>query len=104
MMGWGRYFLLGDFGQQMDLQEQQEELQRMRDTMELQRTTMQKDPTHLINQLQKENDELKLYLAALVRILVSKGVMTSAELKQMIETVDSDDGTKDNRFTGNMTE
>ena len=29
-MGWGRMFLLGDVGQQLDIQEQREELRRLR--------------------------------------------------------------------------
>jgi ATP-dependent protease ClpP protease subunit len=29
-MGWGRWFLLGDWGQQMDIQEQKQEIEELR--------------------------------------------------------------------------
>ena len=55
-----------------------------------------------LERLQKENDELKLYLAATIRILVAKGVITETEVKQFVDKIDSEDGNRDGRFTGKI--
>ena len=67
-MGWGRMFLLGNFGQQMDIHDmkRQVESQQSRDL----------DQDQQIAALWKENQELKLAVTALTNLLVSKGVVT----------------------------
>ena len=100
-MGWGRYLLLGDLGQQLDLSDQKREMDTLRD--ELRRNRMSSDNTNDIGQLRAENDELRLYLAAVVRLLTSKGVVTREELKNIVAVVDAEDGRGDGRFTGPMT-
>jgi hypothetical protein len=101
-MGWLSYFILGDLGQQMYISNQQGELERLRYELERQRNSSPMASSLPIKELQKENDELKLYIAALVRIMVTKGVMTQDELKQMIDTIDTQDGSKDGTFSGNI--
>jgi len=100
-MGWGRYLLLGDLGQQLDLSDQKREMDTLRD--ELRRNRMSSGNTNDIGQLRAENDELRLYLAAVVRLLTSKGVVTREELKNIVAVVDAEDGRSDGRFTGPMT-
>lgn len=67
-MGWGRMFLLGDFGQQMDIHDmkRQVESQQSRDL----------DQDQQIAALWQENQELKLAVTALTNLLVSKGVIS----------------------------
>ena len=67
-MGWGRMFLLGDFGQQMDIHDmkRQVESQQSRDL----------DQDQQIAALGQENQELKLAVTALTNLLVSKGVIS----------------------------
>lgn len=101
-MGWGRFLLLGNLGQQLDIQDQNTEIQNLRDQLARQRNTSPVATSLPIKELQKENDELKLYIAALVRILTSKGTITKEELKQMIDTIDTEDGSQDGKFTGNI--
>ena len=67
-MGWGRMFLLGDFGQQMDIHDMKRrvENQQSRDL----------DQDQQIAALWQENQELKLAVTALANLLVSKGVVS----------------------------
>jgi len=98
-MGWGRYLLLGDFGQQLDLGDQKAEIEELREELR-QRREPGVDVAGQIRQLQDENDELRLYVAALARILVSKGVIGKEELRRVVDAVDKEDGSADGRFTG----
>ena len=74
-MGWGRMLLLGDLGQQLDIHDmkRQVETQQSRD--------MSQDEQ--IAQLWKENQELKLAVTALMRLLVSKGVVSQNEVAEI---------------------
>jgi hypothetical protein len=100
-MGWGRYFLLGDLGQQLDLSDQKAEIDQLRQEIQRSRAAAPASGDTLAA-LQAENDELRLYLAAVIRILVSKGVVTQAEMKQIVDVIDAEDGTVDGKFTGNL--
>jgi hypothetical protein len=99
-MGWGRFLLLGNLGQQLDISDQQNEIARLRE--ELYRS---RGPAGTVDvaRLQAENDELRLYLAALVRLLAAKGVVRADEIRQMVDAVDAQDGTRDGRYRGNIT-
>jgi len=55
-----------------------------------------------LEELQHENDELKLYLASVLRLLVGKGIATDEEIRAMVAAVDGEDGTEDGRYTGPM--
>jgi hypothetical protein len=68
-------FLLGDFGQQMDIQDmkRQVEGQESRDLSQDQQ----------IAALWRENEELKLAVATLTRLLVAKHVLTQADVAQI---------------------
>jgi hypothetical protein len=52
--------------------------------------------------LQRENDELKLYLAAVIRLMLAKKVATTDEIKALVAAVDREDGMEDKKFTGPM--
>lgn len=99
-MGWGRYLLLGDLGQQLDLADQRNEIQNLRDEL---RRSRAGSPTGDPARLQAENDELRLYLAAIVRLLTSKGVVSTEELRKVVDIIDAEDGRRDGKYTGNVT-
>ena len=107
-MGWGRFLLLGNLGQQLDLSDQKAELENMRYELAHSRNVAASascDASALqreIAALQRENDELRLYLAALVRLLVSKGAISAEELTAIVNAVDSEDGLPDSRFQGEI--
>ncbi len=100
-MGWGRYFLLGDLGQQLDLSDQKAEIDRLRQEM-LRSRSAGGGSAEAFRRLQAENDELRLYLAAVIRILVSKRVVTQAEMRQIVDAIDAEDGTVDGKFSGDL--
>jgi hypothetical protein len=98
-MGWGRYLFLGDLGQQLDLSDQKREIESLRDELQRSRAT---SPGADISTLQAENDELRLYLAAIVRLLTSKGVVSREEIKQVVDALDAEDGLQDGKFKGRL--
>jgi hypothetical protein len=89
-MGWGRFLLLGNLGQQLDLSDQQREMDDLRD--ELSRMRRSEGNATTIAELRAENDELRLYLTALMRLLATKGVVTREELEQIVVAIDAEDG------------
>lgn len=95
-MGWGRFLLLGNLGQQLDLSDQQREMDDLRD--ELRRMRRSDANTTTLAELRAENDELRLYLTALMRLLATKGVVTREELEQIV----AEDGESDGGLRGPM--
>lgn len=57
-----------------------------------------------MGQLQAENDELRLYLAAIVRLLTSKGIVSREELQRVVDVIDAEDGKQDGRYRGSVAE
>ena len=53
-------------------------------------------------ELEKEVDELKLYLAALVRYNMGKGHLDLAEFKDFVTAIDESDGERDNKHDGDI--
>jgi hypothetical protein len=58
-MGWGRFFLLGDLGQQLDLSDQRSEIENLREELYKSRITSGASGGD-VKRLQAENDELRL--------------------------------------------
>jgi hypothetical protein len=97
-MGWGRY-LLGDIGQQLDIEDQREALERLRQHVHAghRRETSLEER---LNALQEENDQLKLYVTALVRMLVAKKIATPDEVSELVRAIDGEDGLEDGALRG----
>jgi hypothetical protein len=53
-----------------------------------------------LEKLQQENDELKLYLAAILRMMVAKKLATVDEIKALVAAVDREDGVEDRKYKG----
>jgi len=98
-MGWGRMLLLGDWGQQMDIEDQRRDLETMR--RELLRTRAAGGSDRL-EALELENAELRLYLAALIRYLIGRGDIDVDEFRVLVDTIDQEDGRHDGGFRGEM--
>ena len=98
-MGWGRMLLLGDVGQQMDVTELREELERLTSRIGMERA-LREGADELIGRLRRENNEIKLYLAAVVRLLVARKVVSPAEIRQIVEALDREDGKSDGAYEG----
>ncbi len=89
-MGWGRTLFLGDIGNRLDIADTE------RDVEGLQRRLRSKDRAdraqdERLAALESENDQLKLYLASLIRLLVSKGTLSHDELGALVDGIDCDD-------------
>jgi hypothetical protein len=93
--------LLGDIGQQLDLKDHQSDLEELRTGISIERS-MREGADEMIGRLRRENDELKLYLAALVRLLLAKKVVTADEIKRIVETLDREDSKPDGVFSGRV--
>lgn len=100
-MGWGRTLLLGDIGNRLDIEDTERDIACLRQEIV---GSLHKDLSQdrQIERLVAENAELKLYLAAAIRLLKSKGIITAEELKAMVNAVDGEDGKVDGRLAGGM--
>ena len=101
-MGWGRMFLLGDIGQQIDIEEQRTEMRRLRRKMRAAKRAGESAEAlrAQVDELENEVDELRLYIVALVRHLIGKGVLTREQLERWLASVDAEDGTADGGYKG----
>ncbi len=100
-MGWGRMLLLGNWGQQMDIEDQRREIDSLRRTVRKQSSgRTSSDVNQRLATLEKENDELRLYLATLVRYLGRKGLLLNDEFAALVDVVDAEDGKSDGGFEG----
>ena len=86
-MGWGRFFLLGDLGQQLDLSDQRRELDKLRLQIRSRRRAAL-GIEQQVSELQSDADELRLFLAATVRLLVSKGIVAEQDLARMRDEIE----------------
>ena len=86
-MGWGRMMLLGNVGQQLDIGELETAVTEMQNAViDNQRTDL--DQAKSITALQRENRDLKLYLATLIRLLVARGVIKQEEIETVVRAVE----------------
>jgi hypothetical protein len=94
--------LMGDWGQQMDIEDQRKEIRRMKREMRSRARSAGADVARRLDELEAENDELKLYMAALLRYLASRGQLDVAQFRALVEAVDAQDGSADGKFSGKI--
>ncbi len=79
--------LLGNVGQQMDISDLNAYLGKA--MRELERNgEVDRQQAEEIARLKRENQELKLYTLGLIRLLAAKGVVTDAEVNQLVASID----------------
>jgi hypothetical protein len=100
-MGWLRLLFLGDIGQQLDLSDQRAEIDCLRAQLQSRHAQSLSNEDRL-DLLQRENDELKLYVATVLRVLIVKNVATIDEVKALVEMLDRGDGTEDQKYSGEI--
>ncbi len=98
-MGWGRTLFLGDIGNRLDIGDCEGEIARLRRNLDSQ-STVDRSQDEQVQALRADNDELKLYLAALIRLLTSKNVISTGEITSLVEAIDAEDGSIDGRAAG----
>jgi hypothetical protein len=94
---------LGDIGNRLDIEDCEREISQLRDELRRSRPTgggTNFDTKRELARLQSENDELKLYLATVIRILQAKEVCTAQELEEFVNIIDSEDGFPDGKYDG----
>ena len=100
-MGWGRTLFLGDIGNRLDIEDTEHDIQQLKYKIaSAQNKNVSQD--QIIKELITEHAQMKLYLASIVRLLLSKGGISKAELEVMIDAIDAQDGKTDGMFHGNI--
>jgi hypothetical protein len=93
-MGWGRMLLLGNVGQQMDLDDVQADLMNLRRELNglhgwgTANAEVDRKQNDRIRELQKSNDELRMCVATLARLLVTKGVVSRDEMQTLVSAIE----------------
>lgn len=95
-MGWGRTFFLGDIGNRLDIAECEQDIKVLKESLMQIHQEGQSQDTELMA-VQRENDQLKLYVAAVIRLLISKGVLREEEIRKMVDIIDAEDGALDGK-------
>ncbi len=88
-MGWGRMLLLGNVGQQLDIGDLNNAIAGMQSAV-AQNESLDTEQGRAIERLQRENQELKLYLATLVRLLVARGVLKTEEIETTVHAIETE--------------
>ena len=101
-MGWGRMLLLGNLGQQLDIEDQRREIQQLTSRVRSESRQAAQSIELRLDALEKQSDEMKLYLAALVRYLAAKGTIDLREFEKLVDEVDAEDGSADGRYQGKV--
>lgn len=100
-MGWLRRFLAGGVDEESDLAACERDIVRLCEHVRLQpRIDGRQDTQTEI--LVAETGELKLYLAAVIRLLVAKGLVTRDEFARLVDVIDRSDGREDGQFGGDI--
>lgn len=86
-MGWGRYLLLGNLGQQLDIQDRERETAELREQFDSQ-WARDRNQDQQIQALRDEIRDLKLYLTSVVQLLAAKNVLSQRELADIVRAVD----------------
>ena len=100
-MGWGRTFLLGDVGNRLDISDCEEDIRVLKESLMDLHDEGQNIDSELLS-LQRENDHLKLYLAAITRLLISKEILRKDEIEKMVDIIDAEDGAMDGKARGDV--
>jgi DNA-binding GntR family transcriptional regulator len=86
-MGWGRTLLLGDIGTQLNVNDVEADVEQVKQHLEMQ-DDKNASQDEAVARLQQENHELKMYIATLLRLPVSKNVLTKEELNKFVDLLD----------------
>ncbi len=98
-MGWGHWLLLDDVSRQHNLSETVGELKILQ--QRLNKTALgQASVTDELCRLTTENNELKLYVATIFRLLLDKQIVSLEELESLVDAIDREDGVEDGGYRG----
>ncbi len=86
-MGWARTLLLGDIGNRLDIADTETDISDIHVKLAAKRH-LDETQDIAIQRLQKENEQLELCTALLVKTLERKGVLTSDEVSNLVRMID----------------
>ncbi|MCO4098643.1 MAG: hypothetical protein HEQ38_04395 [Gemmatimonas sp.] len=86
-MSWGRMLLLGNVGQQLDIEDIEDDMVRLRARITSQQTTDRSQDAALIT-LRREVTDLKLVVGELARLLVATGALPAEAVERLVRGVD----------------
>ena len=93
--------MLGDIGNRMDIEDCEQDIRILKESlMEMSQEEHEVDAE--LHAVQMENNELKLYLAAIIRLLTSKGIVSKNDIQKMVEIIDAEDGAMDGKARGDV--
>lgn len=86
-MGWGKTLLFGSWGNRMDMDEAEK---RSASTRRRLRLKAKKDLAQdsRLDELESENEKLKLYLSSLSHLLVRKDALEESDLRALADELD----------------
>jgi len=94
------YLLDWDLGQQVDLRKQREDIAQLK--QHLQTRPVGATTESEVERLRAEIGELRLYVATLFRLLITKGVASQEDVRSIIRLIDGEDGKTDKAFKGDV--
>ncbi len=86
-MGWARTLLLGDVGNRLDIADVEYDAGDLRQQLRRSRA-LNDSHNEAIQQLQKENEQLEMCVAAMAKTLVAKGIFTPEELERLVRIIE----------------
>ena len=86
-MSWGRMLLLGNVGQQLDIEDIENDMLRLRTRITSQQSTDRTQDEALIT-LRREVTDLKLVVGELARLLVASGALPAEAVERLVRGVD----------------
>ncbi len=97
-MGWGRTLFSGEAGWGTGNIDCEKHIESLRRRQQMQ-THVDRSQDEELRALREENGELKLYLAAVVDLLIAKKVFHRDEFLRLSEIIDGVDGELDGQLT-----
>ena len=88
-MGWGRTLFLGDIGNRLDIADAERDIKGLR-TKIARKTGIDQAQEERLKELEHENEQIKLYLASLIGLLIRKGTLSEGELKPFVDIIDDE--------------
>ena len=92
-MGWLRTIFLGDIGNRLDIEDNENRIRRMQRNQRGKNQDQglkDRSQDEAIAALQAEVDELQVALGTMATVLVSKGVVAEEELGRLFDAIESD--------------
>src|SRR5438093_7527153 len=87
-MGWGRMLLLGDVGQQLDIQEATGDIESLKAALRS-KSALDRSQDEKLAQLQRRVLDLELCVAPLLRLLAQKQTLSEEELSRLARLVEA---------------